>query len=60
MWTILDLFPGIVLDIMIVCEAKALFISLEDVPIIIWDPPWHLGHSATRDGLMLAKNRVSF
>ena len=60
MWTILDLFPGIVLDIMIVCEAKALFISLEDVPIIIWVPPWHLGHSATRDGLMLAKNRVSF
>ena len=58
MWTILDLFPGIVLDIMIVCEAEALFISLEDVPIIIWvsGPPWHLGHSATRNGAMLAKH----
>ena len=58
MWTILDLFPGIVLDIMIVCEAKAFFISLEDVPIIIWvsGPPWHLGHFATRNGAMLAKD----
>ena len=58
MWTILDLFPGIVLDIMIVSEDKALFISLENVPIIIYVsiPPWHLGDSTTWDGLVVAKN----
>ena len=62
MWTILDLFPGIVLDIMIVSEDKALIISLENISIIIklvFILPWRGSDSLTKGCMMLAKDRVS-
>ena len=62
MWTILDLFPGIVLDIMIVSEDKALIISLENISIIIklvFILPWRGSDSLTKGCRMLAKDRVS-
>ena len=62
MWTILDLFPGIVLDIMIVSEDKTLIISLENISIIIklvFILPWRGSDSLTKGCRMLAKDRVS-